>query len=153
MLEINYASIKNFFSLGGGEKEGKKNKGTRMPYAGSLRQKWNPNESQLRGKDGATTFLGRKEGTWVTLCEESAHIVHGAQWTWRSKTMNWSSLKGRAIKKLKKKKEKVEKDLDKTRNDLGKTSIAISLLQGIFPTQGSNPGLPRCRHVVYRLSQ
>ena len=26
------------------------------------------------------------------------------------------------------------------------------LLQGIFPTQGSNPGLLHCRHVLYRLS-
>ena len=27
-----------------------------------------------------------------------------------------------------------------------------ALLQGIFPTQGSNPGLPHCRQVLYRLS-
>ena len=26
------------------------------------------------------------------------------------------------------------------------------LLQGIFPTQGSNPGLPHCRHTPYHLS-
>jgi len=26
------------------------------------------------------------------------------------------------------------------------------LLQGIFPTQGSNPGLPHCRQTLYRLS-
>ena len=26
------------------------------------------------------------------------------------------------------------------------------LLQGIFPTQGSNPGLPRCRQTLYPLS-
>ena len=25
-------------------------------------------------------------------------------------------------------------------------------LQGIFPTQGSNPGLPHCRHIVYHLT-
>ena len=25
-------------------------------------------------------------------------------------------------------------------------------LQGIFPTQGSNPGLPHCRHALYYLS-
>ena len=29
---------------------------------------------------------------------------------------------------------------------------SISLLQGIFPTQGSNPGLPHCRRVLYQLS-
>ena len=27
-----------------------------------------------------------------------------------------------------------------------------SLLQGIFPTQGSNPGLPYCRWILYNLS-
>ena len=27
-----------------------------------------------------------------------------------------------------------------------------SLLQGIFPTQGSNPGLPRCKQILYQLS-
>ena len=26
------------------------------------------------------------------------------------------------------------------------------LLQGLFPTQGSNPGLPHCRQTLYRLS-
>ena len=26
------------------------------------------------------------------------------------------------------------------------------LLQGIFPTQGSNPGLLHCRHILYQLS-
>ena len=28
----------------------------------------------------------------------------------------------------------------------------LSLLQGIFPTQGSNPGLLHCRQILYRLS-
>ena len=30
---------------------------------------------------------------------------------------------------------------------------SLSLLQGIFPTQGSNPGLPHCRQILYQLSQ
>ena len=30
--------------------------------------------------------------------------------------------------------------------------VAIPLLQGIFPTQGSNPGLPHCRKILYQLS-
>ena len=30
---------------------------------------------------------------------------------------------------------------------------AIPLLQGIFPTQGSNPGLPHCRQILYCLSR
>ena len=29
---------------------------------------------------------------------------------------------------------------------------SLSLLQGIFPTQGLNPGLPHCRQVLYQLS-
>ena len=29
---------------------------------------------------------------------------------------------------------------------------SCSLLQGIFPTQGSNPGLPHCKSILYQLS-
>ena len=29
---------------------------------------------------------------------------------------------------------------------------SLSLLQGIFPNQGSNPGLPHCRRILYQLS-
>ena len=29
---------------------------------------------------------------------------------------------------------------------------SLSLLQGIFPTQGANPGLPHCRQILYQLS-
>ena len=29
---------------------------------------------------------------------------------------------------------------------------SLSLLQGIFPTWGSNPGLPHCRWILYQLS-
>ena len=29
---------------------------------------------------------------------------------------------------------------------------SLSLLQGIFPTQGMNPGLPHCRWILYQLS-
>ena len=29
---------------------------------------------------------------------------------------------------------------------------SLSFLQGVFPTQGSNPGLPHCRQVLYQLS-
>ena len=29
---------------------------------------------------------------------------------------------------------------------------SLSLLQGIFPTQGPNPGLPHCRWILYQLS-
>ena len=30
--------------------------------------------------------------------------------------------------------------------------VAFSLLQGIFPTHGSNPGLSHCRQILYQLS-
>ena len=39
-------------------------------------------------------------------------------------------------------------------NSLGQnTGVGrLSLLQGIFPTQGVNPGLPHCRQILYQLS-
>ena len=39
-------------------------------------------------------------------------------------------------------------------NSLGQNTEVGSrfLLQGIFPTQGSNPGLPHCRQTLYQLS-
>ena len=33
------------------------------------------------------------------------------------------------------------------------SSGSCSHLHGIFPTQGSNPGLPHCRQILYQLSQ
>ena len=40
-------------------------------------------------------------------------------------------------------------------NSLGKnTGVGShSLLQGVFPAQGSNPGLPHCRWILYQLSR
>ena len=32
------------------------------------------------------------------------------------------------------------------------TGVSLSLLQGIFPTQGSNPGLLHCKWILYQLS-
>ena len=39
-------------------------------------------------------------------------------------------------------------------NSLGQNTRvgSLSLFQGIFPTQGSNPGLPHCRQILYQLS-
>ena len=39
-------------------------------------------------------------------------------------------------------------------NSLGQNTgvDSLSLLQGIFPTQGSNSGLPHCRRILYQLS-
>jgi len=30
--------------------------------------------------------------------------------------------------------------------------VAFPFIQGIFPTQGLNPGLPHCRQILYQLS-
>ena len=45
-------------------------------------------------------------------------------------------------------------DLYSPWNSLGqKTGMgSCSLLQGIFPTQGLNPGLPHCRQILYKLN-
>ena len=39
-------------------------------------------------------------------------------------------------------------------NSLGQNTgvSSLSILQGIFPTQRSNPGLSRCRQILYQLS-
>ena len=44
--------------------------------------------------------------------------------------------------------------LHRPRNSPGQnTGVgSLSLLQGLFPTQGSNPGLPYCRRILYQLS-
>ena len=44
--------------------------------------------------------------------------------------------------------------MDSPRNSLSQNTgmDSLSLLQGIFPTQGSNPGLPHCRRILYQLS-
>ena len=41
--------------------------------------------------------------------------------------------------------------MDSTWNSPGKkTGVgSLSLLQGLFPTQGLNPGLPHCRKILY----
>ena len=33
-----------------------------------------------------------------------------------------------------------------------RNTVSWALLQGIFPTQGLNPGLPPCRRILYQLS-
>ena len=45
--------------------------------------------------------------------------------------------------------------MDYTWNPLGQnTGVgSLSLLQRIFPIQGSNPSLPHCRRILYQLSQ
>ena len=44
--------------------------------------------------------------------------------------------------------------LDSPWNSPGQNTgvVSLSLLQGIFPTQGSNSGLPHCKQILYQLS-
>ena len=46
--------------------------------------------------------------------------------------------------------------MDSPRKNTGRSRAggerSLSLLQEIFPTQGSNPGLPHCRWILYQLS-
>ena len=44
--------------------------------------------------------------------------------------------------------------LDSPWNSPGKNTgvVSLSIVQGIFPTQVSNPGLPHCRQILYKLS-
>ena len=39
-------------------------------------------------------------------------------------------------------------------NSLGQNTgwIAVLFSRGMFPIQGSNPGIPHCRHILYQLS-
>ena len=41
---------------------------------------------------------------------------------------------------------------DYTWNSPGQNTLVSSFLQGIFPIQGSNPGLLHCRQILYQLS-
>ena len=45
-------------------------------------------------------------------------------------------------------------ELSSPRNSPGQNTgvSSLSLLQGIFTTQGLNPGLPHCRQILYQLS-
>ena len=47
------------------------------------------------------------------------------------------------------------KPMDYTVNSLGQNTgvSTLPLLQGIFPTHGSNPGFPHCRWILYQLTQ
>ena len=36
--------------------------------------------------------------------------------------------------------------------EFSRPEYCLSFLQEIFPTQGSNPGLPHCRQILYQLS-
>jgi len=93
------------------------------------------------GRPGVLQFMGsqRVGHEWVTELNWT-EVYNGAwhvsvwKWKWKSFSRVWL--------------------LYSPWNSLGQnTGVGgLSLLQGIFPTQGSNPGPPHCRQILYQLS-
>ena len=107
--------------------------GTRVQFPG----RENPTSSVLawknamdRGAWWAAVHGVTESQTWLNT------QAHSARLTWK-----WKSLSG--------------VQLFATPWDFPDQNTGVgshSLLQGIFPTRGSNPGLPHCRRVLYQLS-
>ena len=77
-------------------------------------------------------------------------FIYSWRTNWYINTVGWSENENRLV---------VSNSLQTQRlycpwNSLGQNTGVGSLshLQGIFPTQGSNPGLPCCRWILYQLS-
>ena len=82
---------------------------------------------QLRNRTGVSCIAGRFFTDWAIREAQSHSVVSHSLWP-RGLYSPWNS----------------------PGQNTGKGSL--SLLQGIFPTQGSNPGLPHCRWILYQLS-
>ena len=89
--------------------------------------------------------------------------THGVAKSW-TRLSNWSDLIWCSLDRLRYKSESESRSvlsdslwphvLYSPWNSPGQNARVgrLSLLQGIFPTQGSNPGLPHCRRILYQLS-
>ena len=125
------------------------------------------------------TRLSRLTAEWVQLCALS-RALHQQSPGGSSDTVQWGneSLKGGAVcsgvdgdpqgtqlqrelqaavwpgREGEKKNVKDPRELYSPWNSPGRdTGVgSLSLLQGIFPTKGQNPGLPHCTWVLYQLS-
>ena len=64
------------------------------------------------------------------------YIIYIYKWKWKPLSRVWLFVTPRTVQSM------------ELNNGVG----SCSLLQGIFPTQGSNPGLPHCRWILYQLS-
>ena len=87
-------------------------------------------------------------------------------WAVNTSSHDVSSPFGKTSRKLESEKKGESESLSVTSDSLGphglyspwnppgqNTGVGIlSLLQGIFPTQGLNPGLPHCKQILYQLS-
>ena len=72
---------------------------------------------------------------WVTF-----KILPFTQWKWKWKSLSCDSLRLHGLYR------------PWNSPDQNSGVGSLSLLQGIFPTQGLNPGLPHCRWILYQLS-
>ena len=82
-------------------------------------------------------------------------------WNWRNPNGRWCKFSLWVLKwsEVRKSLSRVQlsatpwsiQSMEFSRNSPGQnTGVgSFSLLQGIFPTQGSNPGLPHCRQILY----
>ena len=75
-------------------------------------------------------------------------------WAVNTSSHDVSSPFGKRGRKLESEKKGESESLSVASDSLGQFSRPeyLSLLQGIFPTQGSNPGFPHCKRILYQLS-
>ena len=92
---------------------------------------------------GISSFYAGDVGTWVYPLHPSYGFSSSHVWMWELD--HKESCESRSV---------VSDSLWPPWNSPGQnTGVgSLSLLQGIFPIQGSNPGLPHCRWMLYQLS-
>ena len=124
----------------------RRNEGPATPYSVHFCNGWS-----FYAKNKFVYFLCKLKST--SLCKRNMH-----HWVLKNSITKYCSLK----EKWKKVKVKVAQSCPTLQphglyslwNSLGQnTGVgSLTLLQGIFSTQGSNPGLLHCRRILYQLS-
>ena len=85
-------------------------------------------------------FQGLPEGPWTILCKLLLYSLPVRERESESRSVESDSLRPHGL-------YSPWNSLDQN------TGVdSLSILHGIFPTQGSNPGLPHCRQTLYPLS-
>ena len=80
-------------------------------------------------------------------CSPPGSSIHGIL---QARILNWIEIKWSESRSIVSDSVR-PRGLYSPRNSLGQNIGVGSLLQGIFPAQGSNPGLPHCRRILYQL--